>query len=969
MFRYKEFLLGALIVASPISTAVSHAQSGAPRQRVSFDADWRFLKGELPDSKPFGAGYALEKWRFKRGNDPAALTESTSGAGWSDATATQNVFNSQPGFAWFRTTLAPRSFDAAQPFLLRFSGVDDNATVYLNGQQLMTHQGWDQPFSVPLGAVWKTDGPNELAVLVENVAGGGNIGEAGLQIGTPRAPVVLTPSFDDSKWRPINLPHDWGVEGPFDIALPGETGKLPWTGLGWYRKRFNVPASDRGRRFLLEVDGAMSNSTVYLNGKEVGGWPYGYASWALDLTPFVEVGKENVVLIRLQNLPESSRWYPGGGIYRHVWLTKTAPVHVAHWGTQVTSQISGANAAVTAKTTLQNDDSKAQAVRLVSTVLDGNRKAVAKSETRVNLAAGASQIVAAQLPISNARLWSLKNRHLYRLVSQVMRGNEVLDRYETPFGVRRIEWSATNGFLLNGERVQLNGVCMHHDLGALGAAWNRRAAERQLQILARMGVNAIRTSHNPPAPGFLDLCDQMGFLVIDEFSDTWKSAKKRNGYATLFDQWAEKDVRALVRRDRNHPSIIAWSSGNEVGEQGNAAGHQISRFLTGIIKSEDPTRPVTSGNNNQNAGFNGYQLTTDVFGYNYKPGVYSRFRAENPAIPLYGSETASTISSRGEYFFPVVENKNGGQSDFQMSSYDLYAPPWATTPDTEFAGQDRNPFVAGEFVWTGFDYIGEPTPYNADTTNLLNYADPAERARAAQELAALGRIQVASRSSYFGIVDLAGFPKDRFYLYQARWRPNLPMAHILPHWNWPERVGQVTPVHVYTSGDEAELFVNGVSQGRRKKGEFEYRLRWNDVIYQPGEVRVVAYKGGQIWAQESIKTTGAVSQIALEADRNRIKSDGTDLSFVTVKMTDAAGLMVPRAKNQLSFSVTGPGEIVATDNGNAIDLTPFPSKTRRAYNGLALVIVRAKAGQSGPITLRATSPGLAAKSLVLTAVK
>jgi beta-galactosidase len=384
------------------------------------------------------------------------------------------------------------------------------------------------------------------------------------------------------------------------------------------------------------------------------------------------------------------------------------------------------------------------------------------------------------------------------------------------------------------------------------------------------------------------------------------------------------------------------------------------------VHSEDASRPVTSGNNGTEAGYNGFQKTLDVFGYNYKPHEYGKFRAGNPDQPIFGSETSSAISSRGEYFFPVGNDQSGGQSDFQMSSYDLYAPGWATTPDEEFEGQDRYPFVAGEFVWTGFDYLGEPTPYNSDVTNLLNYADPQERARAEAELRALGKIKVPARSSYFGIVDLAGFPKDRFYLYQARWRPELAMAHILPHWNWPERIGQVTPVHVYTSGDEAELFLNGQSQGRRKKGQYQYRLRWDDVRYQPGELRVVAYKDGKQWAEQTVKTTGAEAKIALEADRSRITADGNDLSFVTVRVVDATGQTVPRTHNALQFSIAGPGEIVATDNGNAIDLRAFQSKQRNAYNGLALVIVRAKKGQSGTMTLRATSPGLSAGQIVIT---
>ena len=947
--------------ASAPATAPALSQS-ASRQRLNFNANWRFHLGDTSDAKPLGAGYQITKWRSKSGQSLADLTSDTGGADWSDAGPDKDVFGSSPGFAWFRTTLAP----AKMPGVLKFAGVDDNATVYLNGQKLATHEGWDSSFEVPLQSAWKTDAPNELAVTVENTNGPGAIGTANLQIGPAIESAATRAGYDDQNWRLLDLPHDWGVEGDFDINLPGETGKLPWAGVGWYRKSFDVAAANKGKRYLLEMDGAMSNARVWLNGRDIGGWPYGYASWALDLTPFLQTGN-NVLAIRLDNLADSARWYPGGGIYRDVHLTITNPIHVAHWGTQVSTVNQGQGADVNAKTTLRNDGTSAQTVRLVSTVLDAGGKPVTKSESRATLAPGAEQVVTQTLSVAGARQWDLTDRNHYTLVSQIVRGDQVLDRYNTRFGVRDIQWTADRGFLLNGKAVQLNGVCMHHDLGALGAAWNRRAAQRQLQILQSMGVNALRTSHNPPAPELLDLCDEMGILVLDEFSDTWTIPKKSNGYATLFDKWAEKDVRAMVRRDRNHPSVIAWSSGNEVPEQGTTEGAAISRRLTDIFHSEDATRPVGSGNNYYQAADNGFENTTDIFGFNYKPQNYPAFLKNHPAIPLFGSETASTISSRGEYFFPVTTDAKDNEADFQVSSYDLYQPGWGSLPDKEFEAQDRNPAVAGEFVWTGFDYLGEPTPYNADPTNALNYSDPAERARAEQQLAELGRIKSPARSSYFGIVDLAGFPKDRYYLYQAHWRPDFPMAHILPHWNWPQRVGQNTPVMVYTSGDEAELFLNGKSLGRRKKGEFEYRLRWDDVVYQPGELRVVAYKNGKEWASDSVKTTGAPARIEMSADRSVIKNDGEDLSFVTVKVADAQGLMVPRSHNELKFSIEGAGEIVATDNGDATDLTAFKSHSRRAFNGLALVIVRAEKGASGPIVLRASSDGLQSGVLTIQA--
>jgi beta-galactosidase len=780
-------------------------------------------------------------------------------------------------------------------------------------------------------------------------------------------PVAYAQSgFDDSQWRSLNLPHDWGIEGPFKQEYPGETGKLPWWGVGWYRKHLNVPAWDAGQKIYLDVDGAMAYATVWCNGQFVGGWPYGYASWRVELTPFLKFGGDNVIAIRLDNPKNSSRWYPGGGIYRNVWLVKTAPVHVAHWGTYVTTpEIKSSAATVKMQVRVDNDTADDAVVTVRNEIFKlgaDNRigKAIVSETTpQVKVAAHQTQASESQVSVKNPALWSLKTPQRYLVVTTIEQNGKAVDRYETPFGIRTIEFTATNGFLLNGQRVPINGVCDHADLGALGSAVNTRGLERQIEILKEMGCNAIRTSHNPPAPELLDLCDRMGMLVMDESFDCWKRGKTSNDYHLLFDAWHEKDWRAELERDRNHPSIILWSIGNEIGEQGRREGPAMAEELSHIAHEEDPTRPTTSACNSVQSGYNGFGKALDVFGYNYKPGEYGKFRQANPNQPLYGSETASCISSRGEYFFPVTKNKSGGQADFQMSSYDLYAPGWATTPDSEFKGQDQFPFVAGEFVWTGFDYLGEPTPYNSDRSNLLNFTDPAEKARLEKELEAIGKIHVPSRSSYFGIVDLAGFKKDRFYIYQAHWRPELPMAHILPHWNWPDRIGQITPVHVYTSGDEAELFLNGKSLGRKQKGQFEYRIVWDDVTYQPGELKVVAYKHGKKWATDVVKTTGAAQKLLMQPDRAKIQADGRDLSYVTVTVADKSGLLVPRSKNHIQFSVDGPGEIVATDNGDATSLVSFQSHERDAYNGLALVIVRAKPGQTGKIVLKAKADGLA----------
>jgi beta-galactosidase len=482
-----------------------------------------------------------------------------------------------------------------------------------------------------------------------------------------------------------------------------------------------------------------------------------------------------------------------------------------------------------------------------------------------------------------------------------------------------------------------------------------------LEILKEMGCNALRTTHNPPSPELLTFADKMGFLVMDEAFDCWGGGKNDNDYHPRFPGWHHKDLRAMVRRDRNHPSVILWSTGNEIYEQDwGTGGQKTSQDLTDTVHGEDPTRPVTAACSYPDAGFNGFQKTLDVFGYNYKYGLYEKIHQVNPDEPIFGSETASTISSRGEYFFPPDDDKN----NFQVSSYDLTAPGWGSSPDPEFKAEAKFPFVAGQFLWTGFDYLGEPTPYNNDATNLLNFTDPAQKAKMADEMKALGKLHVPSRSSYFGAVDLAGFKKDLFYFMQAAWLPDRPMAHILPHWNWPERVGLVTPVFVYTSGDEAELFLNGQSLGRKKKGD-EFRLKWNDVKYEPGELKVVAYKNGQHWAEDVVKTTGPATALTLTPDRAAIKADGQDLSFITVAITDKDGLTVPRSKNSIDFEISGPGEIVATENGDATSLVPFQSRQRDAFNGLALAIVRSQAGHAGDIVVMAKSDGLAPAQVTL----
>ena len=775
---------------------------------------------------------------------------------------------------------------------------------------------------------------------------------------------LLQAGFDDRDWRAVTLPHDWAIEGPFLATGPyGGMGRLKTWGPAWYRKQLDIPASAKGKALFLDIDGAMSHASVWLNGRLVGGWPYGYNSFRLDLSPYAKVGGVNQLAIRLDNPAESARWYPGAGLYRNVWLTTADPVHIGHWGTVIrTPEVSADAARVELDVTIDND-SQAAATLDVGTQLyaldsDGKRSGPVVATLpaqRVQVAAHGSAMVNADARIAKPRLWGplpQQRPNRYVAVTTVSRNGKPVDRYETPFGIRSLRFDPEQGLFVNGEKIMINGVNNHHDLGALGAAFNVRAAERQLEILQQMGANAIRMSHNPPAPELLELTDRMGLLVMDEVFDSWERKKTPLDFHLIFPDWHEQDLRAMMRRDRNHPSIIMWSVGNEVGEQYTGeAGAVIGAKLVGIAHQEDATRPVTVAMNYAKADMP-LPATVDVISLNYQgagirslPGQFPAFHQKFAGKMILSTESASALSSRGEYQFPVPgvisapvrPGVGGDPKRQQVSAYELFAADFGTSADRSWAAQDQHPYVAGEFVWTGWDYLGEPTPY------------------------------YGARSSYSGIIDLAGFPKDRYYLYQSRWRPELPLAHLLPHWTWPERVGEVTPVHLFTSGDEAELFVNGKSQGRRKKAPYEYRLRWDYVVYEPGELSVIAYKDGKEWARSSVKTAQAATALQASADRSSIAADGRDLSFITLRVVDANGVTVPRASQRIRFTVEGPGELVATDNGDPTNLETFKSAEREAFNGLCLAIVRAKPGQHGSITVRATAEGLQTTVLQLTA--
>ncbi len=818
-----------------------------------------------------------------------------------------------------------------------------------------------------------------LAVLVSSVTSPGarteiRIGEErrisfndGWRFFKGEAEGAEQPGFADSSWREIQLPHDWAIEGPFDRKYNPHCGGLPFYGVAWYRKTFALPENSKGRYFSIEFDGAMANSRVWLNGKELGGRPYGYIGFSFDLTPDLRFGgQENVLAVRLAPEDQSSRWYPGAGIYRNVWLGVTGPVHVARWGTYITTpEVSVGKATVAIRTDIQNRNSQPARVTLETMIVDAGGKTVSSFATDQIVPPGARQSAEQKIYVHDPQRWDIDRPYLYKALSVLRDGKRVLDRYETPFGIRTIEFDVQKGFLLNGRHLKLQGVCNHHDLGALGAAVNRRATERQLQIMKSMGVNAIRTSHNPPSPELLEFCDKLGLLVMDEAFDMWGMPKVRNGHGKYFAEWGETDLRDMIRRDRNHPSIVLYSIGNEIREQGSPDGWKVAKRLTEICHEEDRTRPVTAGfNNSAGAIKNGLADQVDIPGFNYKPLEYQQILKDHPKWIIVGAETASCVSSRGVYHLPIEKYQK--HPSLQLTSYDIISPPWAYLPDAEFDAQEKNPTVLGEFVWTGFDYLGEPTPYFQGRGGSSENDWPA-------------------RSSYFGIVDLAGFPKDRYYLYKSVWTSE-PMVHVLPHWNWAGREGQKIPVMVYTNSDEAELFLNGKSLGRKKHwsepvelpvgpniskdGKFssKYRLMW-EVPYEPGALRAVAYKSGKQVAADEVRTAGTPARIALIPDRTRLQADGEDLCFVTVRIEDKDGNFCPLADNLVRFKVTGAGRVAAVDNGNAATVEPFQADYRKAFNGLCLLIVRTQRGQPGSIRIAAASDGLRPAETVVSAAK
>ncbi|MBR4652429.1 MAG: DUF4982 domain-containing protein [Kiritimatiellae bacterium] len=778
------------------------------------------------------------------------------------------------------------------------------------------------------------------------------------------------PEFDDSAWREVRVPHDWGVDKPFDSERPYGDAFLDVTGVGWYRIKLKIEngklkvgnaavggrqsnvadagvAMPKNGRVYFECDGAMSYAMLYCDGKLLGGWPYGYTRWRVDLTRGFESGGagraalpdgEHVIAIRCHNIPHSSRWYTGGGLFRQCRLLVCPEDHVVPGSVFITTP------EITAKRAL---------VRV--------RYEMSKSGRRDR-----------SFTIENPRLWDIDDPHLYTVDVEG-------DAYR--YGIRTIAFhSDERRFQLNGRTVPLQGVCMHHDFGVLGAAWNHAAQRRRLLLFKEAGVNAIRSSHNPPDEGLLELCDELGILVKDEVFDEWRkigsAGKRKNGYSNIFDTWHERDVRGWIRTDRNHPSVIMYSIGNEICDlqtkpNEDGSGTRLARSLARLVAEEDPTRPSVSANNNAANFTNDYPVTLALMGCNYYPWMYPALVDRYPDVPFFGTETVCMSSTRGEYRFPVSQTwsrRTASFPDFYNSSYCWEAVGWtrldgnwACTPDAQWYWMDKVGTCMGEFVWTGIDYLGGPF-WCDQWRKVPKFTDPEAQRQALAEVKERGKTRAAIHTCNAGFLDQAGFKKDSFWLFQSRWRPDFPMAHILPHWNWKGREGQVTPVYVFTSGDEAELFLNGKSLGRQRKqpGVWDraYRLRWDDVRYEPGTLDVVAYRDGREWVRQTVKTTGPAARLSISAETDVLVADGEDVCYVNASVHDSEGLVVPNAKVPVKFEVEGPGEIVATDNGDETDFDDFRKPERRTFNGWAQAIVRAHPGAVGTITVRVVSKDL-----------
>ena len=951
--------LAMLLAAVHQSSAVAAAATSADRATINFDRDWRFHLGEVADGQnpelddstwrklDVPHDWSIEggaqgeqqrlpivavvegKWHFHRGDDPSWKDPGLKLDGWESVQLPawwndHSNYNDQNCYGWYRRTIEIPKKYIGKTILLNLGRIDDCDVTYLNGQRIGAtgrmppryRSAWENVRLYKVTPQLLKEGENVIAVRVYNGDSKGGMYDAAAAI------------------KP---------DGPFDPTSPGgDGGGYLDGGIGWYRKKFDSPDEAKDRHVWIEFDGAYMDSEVWLNGKSLGRHPYGYTSFYYDITDALKPQGKNVLAVRLDVDQPCSRWYSGAGIFRHVRLVAVKPVHVAHWGTYVTTPtITSGEAEVKIATRVENSGDKPAEAQLWTEVIgpDGKVFRPAGDPPTQTVPAGKETTFLQTIKVPDPKLWSPDEPQLYRATSQVTVAGDAVDSLGTDFGIRTVEFTKEHGMLINGRHVQVQGVCNHHDLGCLGTAVNRRAIQRQLQILKGMGCNAIRTSHNPPDPALLELCDTMGFVVMDEAFDEWKQSKTPRGYGRFFDEWSERDIVSMLQRDRNHPSIVLWSIGNEIPEQGARNAREMAQRLSDICHREDPTRPTTSACNNPGpANRTGYAGALGVFGINYNIRAYAQFKDR---YNLIGSETASALSTRGEY--GLKEGPDGKlhiqrQADNQVTSYELVGPPWGNNAETALLAQMHSPWVAGEFVWTGFDYIGEPTPY-----------------------------RWPARSSYFGILDLAGFPKDRYYFYKSVWRPE-PLVHLLPHWNWEGFEGKEIPIWAATNCDSVELFLNGKSLGEKKLNrDHSLHVEWQ-VPYEPGTLKAVGKKDGKEVTTDEVRTVGKAKRLVLLPDRDKIHADGDDLSFVTVQVVDEHGSVCPGASDMVQYHLSGPAAIAGVDDGNPICHESFQADKHSVFHGLGLCVVKA-AREPGTITLRAEAKGLEPAEVTIQAGK
>ncbi len=916
---FTRFLLVSVILL-PLKV-IGH--EGVGRERILMDAEWRFRLGTISGSE-INNGIVITNWRYQGPwkTKPADIEKSlgatgvkTSGSDWKDAVNGKDLFDNKPGFALCRAVMP----DFPGPHrVLHFAGVDDNCTVYVNGKKMIYHEGWNDSFDIDLDPVWKEGGSNEAAVLVENIWGGGNIKEADLLSPdrVEKIPDAAMPGYYTKGWKKIHIPHDFVVEGTFDFNADGSHGFLP-KNAAWYQKTFDLPISDKGKALWIDFDGIYRDSRVWLNGKLLGRHLSGYTGFRYDITQAANYGGKNVLTVYVDARDSEGWWYEGGGIYRHVWINKAYPLHVEPWGVCVVSatnrESNPTQAAVRIETSMINAAGVKKAFRLVSQVKDAHGKIVGKLSGTKILGAGSKTVLSQKISLARPHLWSLEDPYLYTLETNVMVGSNVVDSVTTPFGIRTIRFDIGRGFFLNGRPVKIKGTCNHQDFAGIGIAISDRIFAYRLDRLKDMGSNAYRCSHNPPAAELLDECDRKGVLVMDE-------NRKLGDTPEILDQ-----VRSMVLRDRNHPSVILWSLCNEEALQGSPTGQARGEAMKKMILGLDKTRLITCA---MNGGFgSGLSNVVDLQGFNYHPKEYEPYHQNHPKIPIFGSETGSTVSTRGIY----ADAKDKGY----VSAYDVNPPGWANTAEETWQAIDR-PYMAGCFVWTGFDYRGEPTPYWWPCIN-----------------------------SHFGLMDICGFPKDNFYYYQSVWTGK-PMVHLLPHWTWKGKEGREIAVWAYSNCDQVELFLNGKSLGVKdnpKDGHMEWKVK-----YEPGTLSAKGSKDGMVAAEDKVETAGAPAKIRLTPYQTGLLADGEDEMPVKVEILDSENRIVPTAGNEVTFRVTGPGLVAGVANGDPSsherDKVGEGPAHRKAFNGLCMAVV-GSTNEAGPVTLTATSAGLEPATVVL----